>query len=103
MPAPPFGATDEGPPGTAWVWFWVSAPSFMKEVPLAPTVARVAAFAVLFGTEPFASDPVAAAFPTGFATSRSIGSLPGFAYPSASVSRWWTVLDSVKRVLSAAG
>ena len=78
---------------------------FKRTPPPGPTStgAGGAAFAVLFVIEPFAIDPVAAAFPTGFATSRTIGLLPGFAYPSASVSRWWTVLDSVKRVLSAAG
>src|SRR5207253_9816076 len=78
---------------------------FKRTPPPGPTSigAVGAVFAVLFVIEPFPIDPVAAAFPTGVATSRTIGSLPGFVYPSASVSRWWTALDSVKRVLSAAG
>src|SRR5207253_7807955 len=46
---------------------------------------------------------VTAALPVAVAASRTIGSLPGFVYVRSSVSRWWTALASVNRVLSAAG
>jgi hypothetical protein len=59
--------------------------------------------AVLFVIEALPSVAVAAALPVAVAASRTIGSLPGFVYVRSSVSRWWTALDSVNRVLSAAG
>ena len=61
------------------------------------------AFAVLFVIDAFVSVAVAAALPVASAVSRTIGSPPGLVYPSASESRCWTALESVKRVWSAAG
>ena len=48
--------------------------------PAGPTSAGTfgARVAVLFVIEPFASDPLAAALPTGVAGSRTTGPLPGF-------------------------
>ena len=58
---------------------------------------------VLFVIDPSPSVAVAAALPVTAAASRTIGSLPGFVYVRSSVSRWLIALESVNRVLSAAG
>jgi hypothetical protein len=60
-------------------------------------------FAVLFVMKALASEAVTAALPVGVAVSRTMGSLPGFVYVRLRVSRWWTALESVKRVWFAAG